>query len=157
MSYVIPQDLKKLPPVWQNWGLKDRIKMMRELPDYPIDIKFFATIITLVEQPNKVPNGNCCGVMCQGSKKPWGWNPVYWERVEPTGCVLLKEGMTGKLAPFLAFAKIEDSFRFLCEVVLRRQINSPREYCIQWVGMRQPKKEIMDAFQAKVRLLLNNL
>jgi len=155
--YKIPKDLPELAVKWQDWTLSQRVELMKKLMDVEPENRFFATIITMVEQPGKIPNGNCCGLMCQGEKYPWGWNSFYWTIRKPIGFVLVKEGMSGKKAPFLAFADVGDSYRILCEVIKRRAIYDAGRYCTAWVGLNTPRAEIIQTFNLNMRKLLSVL
>jgi len=147
MPYKIPKDLPQVPARWQEWTLDERIEAMRAVEGIPYDSRIAACIISLVEQPLRVPNGNCCGVMGQGEKYPWGWNQLYWQNVKPEGYVLLKERQTGRFAPFLSFRSVMDSFLFLCQVVQRREILSPQDYCKRWVGLKDADVNIYIAYR----------
>ena len=89
MSYKIPIDLPKVPATWQDCPIEARLRaaMLRE--DAPVWARLSAVAITMNEQPGKIPVGNCCGLMCQGETRPWGWKAEHWTRVEPMGYALL--------------------------------------------------------------------
>ena len=112
---------------------------MATRPEAPIRAKLAAVAITLNEQPGKVYAKNCCGIMCQGLTLPWGWRGIEWNP-RPVGYALLREGATGDKAPFLAFARVEDSLGFLVDRVTARSMYGPDNYALSWVGARPGTK-----------------
>lgn len=135
MSYRQPTDLPQVPATWQDWPLKNRVLAACKRTDMPVWARLAAVAITLVEQPGKIPVGNCCGIMSQGYKKPWGWRVAQWQRVEPVGYAMLKEGQGGLVAPFLAFAKVEDSLNFLIDRCVSKGVYDGATYAEKWVGL----------------------
>lgn len=131
MAYKEPKDLPKVPVKWTDWSLKDRILAAKNY-DAPERAKRVAVAISLIEQPTKIPCNNCAGIMAQGETKPWGWR-CGWKTL-PVGYAMIKEGQTGKVAPFLAFAKPQDSLSFLIDRVVERKIETGEEYARRWVG-----------------------
>ena len=149
--YRTPKDLPQVAIRRENWSLADRIEVAAQndsrLVQFSPLARFCAVAISMVEQPGEIYNGNCCGIMCQGESFPWGWHKDTWEKVKPVGYVLLKEGLTGKTAPFLAFETVLDSFYILCQKVERREIYSGEAYCTRWVGLSTPDKRTIQAFE----------
>lgn len=137
MKYQIPEDLKPIAPFWTSFPLEERIRTAKNIRGYPDEIKKMAVAMTLNEQPDKIPVNNVAGIMCWGKKEPWGWRVLL--EVNPpisvVGYSLIKEGMTGVKAPFLVFASIEDSLRFVMEVCKKRRIKTPEDYAVFWAGL----------------------
>lgn len=135
MAYKIPSDIPLVPATWQDWPVEARLRaaMLRE--DAPVWARLSAVAISMNEQPGKIPVGNCCGLMAQGDgTMPWGWKVEHWAKAKPIGYALLNEGQGIKGAPFLAFAKPEDSLSFLIDRCVSRQIDSGERYAVKWVG-----------------------
>lgn len=156
MAYKTPVDIPQLPAAWTDWPLADRVTAAAKLP-VPYWARLAAVAITLNEQPGKIPNGNCCGLMSFGTKMPWGWREKQWANVKPTGYALLKEGQTGLLAPFLAFASPADSLRFLAERCEARGIYDGKTYARLWVGQNPVVPETAAAFDRCVDKVLAEL
>ncbi len=133
MAYCIPTDLPKLAPSWQPWPIEARIRAAMARADVQVWASLAAVTISMVEQPGDVPVGNCCGIMSQGDEEPWGWHSGW--KVKPIGYALLNEWQGIKGAPFLAFAKVEDSLNFVIDRCQKRGINSGRIYAAAWVGL----------------------
>ena len=145
MSYRIPTDLPLVQAAVQDWPVEDRIRAAMAIREpAPIRAKLAAVAITLNEQPGKVYAGNCCGIMCQGVAFPWGWQGIEWQP-RPIGYALLREGATGEGAPFLAFAKVEDSLGFLIDRVTSRSLYQADSYALSWVGARPGTKTYSEA------------
>lgn len=170
MAYVEPKDLIQLKPRWQPWPLSERVEAALQVTGFPTNVRQSALAITLVEQPGKIPNGNCCGIMSQGAYKPWGWTKQV---MAPVGYVMLKEGQTGKMSPFLAFSSPAESLWVLIERVCPRRILSGNAYAsykhtiagnqyLGWVGLdpRDPKfgrsAKAFDVALAKVKKAWEN-
>ena len=135
MSYAIPKDLPLVSATWEDWPLPERIRATLYRIDAPVWAKLSAVAIAMIEQPGKVPCGNCCGIMAQGNGEfPWGWKADTW-KIRPIGYVLLNEGQGIKGAPFLAFARVDDSLSFLIDRCYGRKIRTGDEYASEWVGM----------------------
>ena len=140
MAYRIPTDLPLIAATAQDWPAVARIRAAMAIrPNTSVRAKLAAVAITLNEQPGRVWAGNCCGIMCQGVTFPWGWRDIEWHP-RPVGYVLLREGATGERAPFLAFAKVEDSLAFLIDRVTARSMYGPDNYALSWVGARPGTK-----------------
>ena len=145
MAYRIPTDLPLVKATSQDWPDVARIiAAQRARPAASVTAKLASVTITLNEQPGKVYAGNCCGIMCQGVLNPWGWKGVEWSP-RPIGYALIHEGATGKDAPFLAFAKVEDSLGFLIDRVIARSMYGPDSYALSWVGANLSTKTYADA------------
>lgn len=132
--YQIPTDLPLLPITWATWSLADRMTVARTIhvPKATTLHRQSAVAISMHEQPGKIPVGNCCGLMCQGRNHPWGWS-CGWT-IRPIGYALIREGLTGKAAPFLAFVNPADSLLFLLERVVSRNLTSGQKYAAHWFG-----------------------
>ena len=145
MAYRIPTDLPLVAATVQDWPAEARLRAaMAARPQAPIRAKIAAVAITLNEQPGKVYAGNCCGIMCQGLTYPWGWRDIEWNP-RPVGYALLREGATGDKAPFLAFARVEDSLGFLIDRVTSRSLYQADNYALSWVGARLGTKTYSEA------------
>jgi hypothetical protein len=151
MAYKIPADLPQVVVAWQDWPLVERVRAALHRIDVPVWAKLAAVAITANEQPGKVPVGNTCGLMCQGLTCPWGWREKHWLAVRPVGYALIREGQTGLSAPFLAFAKPEDSLAFLTDRVVARGICDGASYAAQWVGVDAGTKTFTDAVAGYAR------
>jgi hypothetical protein len=150
MAYRIPIDLPLVDTQWQDWPISARLLTAAAIrPAASIRTKLAAVAITLNEQPGKTPVNNCCGLMCQDDKYPWGWSGAGWGIDHPVGYALIREGATGKEAPFLAFAKVEDSLGFLIDRVTAREMFTADVYATRWVGVTPGSKahrEAVDGF-----------
>ena len=140
MAYNIPKDLNPVPTVWRPLPLAERIRIVvAEVKAYPLWAKQAAVAVSIIEQPTRVPVHNVGGVMCQGTVCGWGWGVTAWTDagVMPSGYALIKEGLTGKPAPFLAFASDKDSLQFLCQQVYEDGENhyDGEAYCLHWYGI----------------------
>jgi hypothetical protein len=135
--YHEPTDLTKSPLLWTIWPMHDRIAAAKAFVTTGVvgeAAAQAAVALSIVEQPAEFPNGNCIGMMVQGETKPWGWSQRTWNNVQPVGWVNAKEGMTGQLAPFFAFATPHDSLRIAAEKCAGRSIYSGRAYADKWFG-----------------------
>jgi len=149
MPYRVPQDLPKVPASWQAFPLDERIRcVLRNVRAYPLWSRQAAVAITLIEQPRTVPVNNPAGVMCQGlafepvtgsTSGGWGWGRGAWDRagVKPSGYALLREGLTGEHPPFLAFAAMDDSMRFVVQQCFEDGGGKydGDDYCQFWFGI----------------------
>jgi len=144
MAYRVPIDLLQKSAVRAGWPLAERIKAaVKVRPGAPPWAKLAAVAITLNEQPREIWNGNCCGIMSQGTVRPWGWRDKHWTSdTTPNGYVLLKEGATGKFAPFLAFPEPDYSLAFLIDRCVARRIRDGESYARLWVGEKEHEEVI---------------
>ena len=138
MAYKIPTDLPQVPVTSiDRWPVEDRIKAAMTLEPAPVWAKLAAVAVSLNEQPGRIYVGNCCGIMCQALTEPWGFRHKHFEGCRPIGYALLREGQTHVMAPFLAFAHVEDSLTFLlrrCQSATMPVYNG-RTYAVNWVGI----------------------
>ena len=141
MSYAIPTDIPQVVVTWLEWPLAERLRAAFLRDDAPVWSRLAAVAISLNEQPGKIPNGNCCGIMSQGRTMPWGWREKHWQRVKPVGYALIREGQGGLLAPFLAFAQPADSLSFLIDRVWTRRIWTGEDYAAEWVSINVPASD----------------
>lgn len=138
--YYQPIDIRKLPPEATTYPLGTRLediaRLIRENRTTlsPLYI-FVAGVISLVEQPKIVWNGNAVGVMPFRPEFPYGWKPDFWENVKPVGWVNLQEGMTRRVVPFLAFSQPVHSLLFCARVCQSRAIRTGEDYARNWVGL----------------------
>lgn len=135
MSYAVPNDLPLVDIEWWDWTLAERIKAAIHRIDVPGWARLSAVAITMVEQPRQIPVGNCAGIMPFRRAFPWGWSAKTW-KIRPVGYAMIREGMTGKKAPFLAFEKPGDSLSFLIDRCCGRKIRTGDEYAAKWVGLK---------------------
>jgi hypothetical protein len=138
-----------VPEVWRPFPLEDRIRTVIVDPQaYPLWAQQAAVALTIIEQPRSIPVNNPAGIMCQGLRfEPmpestsggWGWGRGAWNRagVRPNGYALLHEGLTGQHPPFLAFATISDSMRFVVQQCYEDGVDKydGDDYCIRWFGI----------------------
>ena len=133
MNGTIPTDLPEKPLGRSQWSLADRIAAAKSISGYTDEERQSAVAITINEQPGRIPVNNCCGLMCQGPNRPWGWADV-WEDRPPNGYALTTEGQTGKTGVFFAFETATDSLLFLLKKVRSRGITTADVYAEKWVG-----------------------
>jgi hypothetical protein len=71
----------------------------------------------------------------------WGWGRGAWNRagVRPCGYALLREGLGGQGAPFLAFASVADSMRFVVQQCFEDGGDKydGDDYCQHWFGIAE--------------------
>ncbi|MEO0077699.1 MAG: peptidoglycan-binding domain-containing protein [candidate division WOR-3 bacterium] len=134
LNGVRPRDLPERPVVWSPWPIEDRIAAAQRLSGFTPRELQVAVAITLNEQPRRIPCNNCCGFMCWGATRPWGWKPDVWEDRPPNGYALAPEGQAGKTGVFLAFRNVTDSLFFLAQKVRSRRITSAEAYADRWVA-----------------------
>lgn len=152
MAYREPTDRPQVPPAWSPWPLADRLRAAFVYDAAPAWARHAAVAITMVEQPGKIPNGNCCGLMSQGPRKPWGWRLAQWtDNTMPTGYALIREGLTGLAAPFLAFDNPAKSLAFLIDRCVARGIFDGDTYARLWVGVKATDKQYADSVAAYTR------
>jgi hypothetical protein len=149
MPYRVPLDLPKVPTEWRPFPLLDRIKtVVSDTRAYPLWAQQAAVALTTIEQPRDVPVHNPAGIMCQGlsfdpqpnsTSGGWGWGRGAWNRagVKPCGYALLREGLSGNHPPFLAFASIADSMRFVTQQCFEDGGTKydGDDYCDHWFGI----------------------
>jgi hypothetical protein len=149
MAYRIPTDIPKLPAEWRPFPLPERIRVaVIDTRAYPIWAQQAAVALTLIEQPRTVPVNNPAGIMCQGlafepqpgsTSGGGGWGRGAWNRagVQPCGYALLREGLGGRSAPFLAFASLADSMRFVVQQCFEDGGDkyNGEDYATHWFGI----------------------
>jgi len=149
MAYHEPTDLTKLPTVWHKVSLDKRIATMMNIgQSYPTWAQQAAVAITQIEQGNNVPVNNPAGLMVQGmafepqqgnTRGGWGWGRGAWQRagVRPNGYAMIREGLSGKPAPFFSFASLADSMRFVCQQCYEDGGDhyDGESYCLNWFGI----------------------
>ncbi len=133
LNGVRPKDLPEKPLDWGQWSLADRIAAAQGISGYTRLELQVAVAITHNEQPGRVPVNNCCGFMCWGTARPWGWKPDLWGSRPPVGYAFATEGQTDNIGVFLAFKDVKDSLYFLAQKVRSRSINSAEAYADKWV------------------------
>ena len=117
-----PRDLVLLELEPKPWPLAERTAAAKACHG-EYDFKLVAVAITLIQHPDEIPNGNCCGVLCHGQYEPWGLHRSDIERTIPAGYVMLNED-----TPLIAFANPQQSLQYLINMVTRRRIYMPDEY-----------------------------
>ena len=161
MPFIPPIDLPEikkpasdLDTRWQPFTLADRInRVLLDQRAYPLWAKQGAVAITMIEQPRSVPVYNPAGIMAQGpafepdvhhTSGGWGWGRGAWNRagVRPCGYAFLREGLTGKCPPFLAFASLADSMRFVTQQCFEDGGNKydGEDYASHWFGIAPDNK-----------------
>lgn len=144
----IPTDLPEVARTWTDWPLPERARAAKSISGCADIERQSAVAITLNEQPGKIPVNNCCGIMCQGAARPWGWTDSAWAGCTPVGYALIREGAGGKLGVFLAFKSATDSLAFLVRKVHDRGVVTAEAYADKWVAVESLRNQSISGFNA---------
>jgi hypothetical protein len=154
---VIPTDLEKRDTVWTHEvvGPKQRViaaKLAGLIPPYgPV-----AVAITMIEQPDEIPNNNATGMMPWKKTFPWGWSAKKFENVSPCGYFTCGEGTSDKVGVFFAFARLSDSIRLCAETCRKRGIVDGKSYVKIWVA-GNPDNTTTDEYFDKILAKIERL